>query len=352
MPEKIHPLSPPSPVLMTRQHLPRTGSSSTTTGGVGGCNVGSGAGGFGIAGHHNINRLPHGQIVANIENNPLHYERDWTLDDSSQSSFKPCPQGSGSMTPFHDSVHNMYENPAPPVRSSSHSTNGSGSDLNQMPNIATASAMSSAATIAKTNDLNLFKVNTHMMNFPNSAVFLENSDILNDADYPKLYHRHSTIFMSPEINDNLDKFLVKDTRRYSDTKLMHQQRIGTSSSAGRPVECVVPIFNVTNVLGVAIQSTTASNADEPAANVTDIIFEQSGSANSTFDPLELNIAEMLELDVHQQHLAHKKARLSLNNVTSDIDATAVVATGAPGNRNLFKSLPNLSASSENLLQPK
>lgn len=188
------------------------------------------------------------------------------------------------------------------------------------------------------------------MNFPNSAVFLENDDILNDADYPKLYHRHSTIFMSPEINDNLDKFLVKDTRRYSDTKLMHQQRIGTSS-AGRPVECVVPIFNVTNVLGVAIPSTTVSNADEPAANVTDIIFEQSGAANSTFDPLELNIAEMLELDVHQ-HLAHKKARLSLNNVTSDIDATAVVATGAPVNRNLFKSLPNLSASSENLLQQK
>lgn len=51
------------------------------------------------------------QCVANIENNPMNYERDWQLDDSSQSSFKPCPQGSGSMTPlpFHDSAHTMYE---------------------------------------------------------------------------------------------------------------------------------------------------------------------------------------------------------------------------------------------------
>lgn len=79
-PEKMHPISPPSPVIVLRNYLPRSGNSSTT---------------MGTAGSNN-NRASHGQIVANIENNSLHYDRDWTLDDSSQSSFKPCPQGSGS----------------------------------------------------------------------------------------------------------------------------------------------------------------------------------------------------------------------------------------------------------------
>lgn len=304
-------------------------------------------------------RPSHGQIIANIENNPLHYERDWQLDDSSQSSFKPCPQGSGSMTPFHDSVHNMYETTNPssssaPVRSSSHSTNGSiAGDLN--------------AAAAKTNDLNLFKVtNNHPLNYPNSAVFLENSDILNDAEYPKLYHRHSTVMSSvgqpplttTEITDNLDKYQTKDTRRYSDTKLLQQQQRGSDlTEVASP-----PIFNVTNVLGKSIPSAQmmaeALATSSTAINITDIIFESnacasgggggggggvvSGGGGSTFDPLELNIKEMLELDGN-----HKKmARLSLNNLPADTVAAAVTTT----NRNIFKSLPNLSASSENLLQ--
>lgn len=334
-PEKIHPLSPPSPVA--RHHLPRNSSSSTT----------NGTGGISDNIHHNINRPSHGQIVANIENNPSHFERDWMLDDSSQSSFKPCPQGSGSMTPFHDSVHNMYENPLPqPPRSSSQSTNSSGSGINQLPNPATTNVVSLPGN-SKTNDLNLFKVNTHALNFPNSAVFLENSDILNDAQYPKLYHRHSTIFVSPEINENLNKFLAKDTRRYSDTKLLHQQRV-TSTSA--PNDWSMPIFNVTNVLGLSIPTTTLTTTDEPInnINITDIIFENADHNN--FDPLELNIQEMLELDIHQQRDTNinnsNKARLSLNNVSiSNIESGC-----ATGNRTIFKSLPNLSASSENLLQ--
>lgn len=356
-------MSPPSPINLTR--VPRNGSSSTTVitsgpiGNIGGC-----------MGQNNINRPSHGQIIANIENNPVHYERDWTLDDSSQSSFKPCPQGSGSMTPlpFHDSVHNMYDTAAP-VRSSSHSTNGSiGSDLNQMPNtkVATSSATvnNHSAGSSKTNDLNLFKINTNSMNFPNSAVFLENSDILNDAEYPKLYHRHSTVFVSPEINDNLDnKYPIKDTRRYSDTKLLHHQNTnGTERNCGSSGGAM-PIFNVTNVLGVSIPSATVTTVDEQSNAITDIIFENSGQSN--FDPLELNIQEMLELDVHQHHRQHDqqhattikidptkhhntKTRLSLHNVSSgNIDGTTYAQTE---NRNFFKSLPNLSASSENLLQ--
>ncbi|KAJ6643182.1 hypothetical protein Bhyg_08138 [Pseudolycoriella hygida] len=180
-PEKMHQISPPSPVILLRNYLPRSGNSSTT---------------MGTAGSNN-NRATHGQIVANIENNSIHYDRDWTLDDSSQSSFKPCPQGSGSMLPFHDSAHNMSEN----VRNSGEfdspmaSCSGDHHDINQMPNP------------MKTSDLNLFKVNQRTVGHPppSSAIFLENSDILNDTDYPRLYQRHSTIFISPE--------RVKDTRR-------------------------------------------------------------------------------------------------------------------------------------------
>lgn len=394
----MHPL-PPSPVLIVRHpHMPRNGSSSTSGGGQ-------------IM--NNINRpSPHGQIIANIENNPLHYDRDWTLDDSSQSSFKPCPQGSGSMTPlpFHDSVHNMYENPP---RSSSHSTNGSGQDLSctggqqqQQQHISSSSnaaqllSQQSSQSIGagqqqqqqqiKTNDLNLFKLNGHALNFtPNSAVFLENSDILNDRDYPKLYHRHSTIYVQPmadvtttaatvatssgQTTENLDKVLGKDVRRYSDTRLLKHRNV-THYLAHDEQQQSVPIFNVTNVLGVAIPSTNDGMCPtDTSINITDIIFENSGQH---FDPLELNIQEMLELDVRQNyhHLQQHqyqdqqlqnmpiksqdensvivnepiaKGRHSLNNVSSSgIDMTNCFVE----NRKFFKSLPNLSASSENLLQ--
>lgn len=297
----MHPVSPPSPVIVLRNYLPRSGNSSTT---------------MGTAGSNN-NRASHGQIVANIENNSLHYDRDWTLDDSSQSSFKPCPQGSGSMTPlpFHDSVHNMSEN----VRHSGEfdspiaSCSGDHHDINEMPNP------------IKTSDLNLFKVSAHTINHhPTSAVFLENNDILSDTDYPRLYQRHSTIFTSPEKVSN------KDTRRYSDTKLLQQHSNVT-----------VPIFNVTSVLGSNVANTSIPNSKQPSLgiNITDIIFENGGS---TYDPLELNIQEMLELDIRQhQSAATNTARLSLNNVSNQL---------TPENRNFFKSLPNLSASSENLLQ--
>lgn len=294
----MHPISPPSPVIVLRNYLPRSGNSSTT---------------MGTAGSNNY-RASHGQIVANIENNSLHYDRDWTLDDSSQSSFKPCPQTSGSMTPlpFNDSAQNMSDN----VRNSGEfdspvaSCSGDHHDINQMPNP------------IKTSDLNLFKVSPRTVGHqpPSSAIFLENNDILNDTDYPRFNQRHSSIFTTPE--------RTKDTRRYSDTKLLQHSNV------------TVPIFNVTSVLGSNVTNSSIQNTKQPSPgiNITDIIFENSGS---TYDPLELNIQEMLELDIRQHQLTATNAtRLSLNNVSNQLTTD---------NRNIFKSLPNLSASSENLL---
>lgn len=306
-PEKIHLHHSQSPVLQPR--LPRNSSSSTT-----GMIIGSGCGGNN---NNFIRPQLQGQIIANIENNPNQYERDWTLDDVSQVSFKPCPQGSGSLTPlpFHDSVHNMCEIPL--RTSSSTSSHHSSNDSNQTPTV-------------RTNDLSLFKINSQQVKFPNSAVFLENRDILNDQQtYPKMYHRHSAVLLSPDLKDKfLDK--VKDTRRYSDTKLLQQHTAASNS-----------IFNVTNLLGPTIITTPGESAEHlmPTPQITDIIFE----TNTNFDPLELNIQELLELDVNTQNV-EKKSQLSLNQeICCDVSEIEK-------KKYLFKSLPNLSASSENLLQ--
>lgn len=367
-PEKIHPLSPPSPVLVVRHHnLPRMNNMSS------GHPTSASA-------SNNYNRSAHGQIVANIENNPSNYERDWMLDDSSQSSFKPCPQGSGSLTPlpFHDSAHTMYD--PGQLRSSSHSsTNGSGPDLSQMPNAmhssgtganyTTSTATAAPSSTNKTHDMSLFKMNAPhgSHHFPNSSVFLENSDILDDKDYPKLYHRHSTIIIGPDTHNE-----ISANRRYSDTKLLHAASDDdiVPDPTAHNLDSIkkMPIFNVATVLGASIQPPVAAthNDSYTVPQITDIIFEN--STGGTFDPLELNIQEMLELDTSSSRNALNRPRHSMHNVAFTdpkyaIDAPATTGDGHAKheriardarstieNRNIFKSMPNLSASSENLLQ--
>lgn len=360
----------------------------------------------------------HSQCVANIENNPC--ERDWQLDDSSQSSFKPCRQGSGSMTPlpYHDSAHTMYEQGGQLRGSNRSSIDGSGPDLSQIPNSTQAmplitgtsielcvtqrmnqqqqkimfspTAKHSASSVGgpttssnyckSSNDFGLFKVHAgaHQQHtssnhhYPSSSVFLENSDILDDKDYPKLYHRHSTIMMTPDSIgcDNNDKKL----RRYSDTKLLHAtNNIGDDDDeAGMYIDATnsyatspMPIFNVATMLGASIPNTlNESHTDTyPVPQITDIIFENN-STGGTYDPLELNIQEMLELDMATTRSALRKPRYSMNNVadsderyiqadvghSSNTNSNTMYVNNPSDNRNIFKSMPNLSASSENLLQ--
>lgn len=328
------PISPPSPVLVVRhQHhnLPRNNSSSTS-------NVTNAA-------VNNNNRSHHGQIIANIENNPLNYERDWTLDDSSQSSFKPCPQGSGSMTPFpfHSSAHNMFDHSQ--TRSSSSTSNGSGKDLNQM-----------SGTI-KPADAGLFKVNAQPSahRYPNSSVFLENSDILDDKDYPpiKPHHRHSTVTLPPPLPQPSELLpSIDPARRMSDTKLVHaisDRELQNGSGGSRQ-----PIFNMAHVLGISMPMGPTISSGPPGATnhdsfaipqVTEINFDNS---QSTYDPLEFSIQDMLDTEAAAASSSQRRQRLSLHTVTVS-DGTEREHRVAD-NRNFFKSLPNLSASSENLLQ--
>uniref|UniRef100_A0A1B0EXA8 Uncharacterized protein n=1 Tax=Lutzomyia longipalpis TaxID=7200 RepID=A0A1B0EXA8_LUTLO len=305
---KIHQIHSASP-MMSQRPFPRNGSSSTT----GNYPAAAGAANLGQL----YARPPsHGEIVANIENNHLNYDRDWTLDDVSQMSFKPCPQGSGSMTPlaFHDSVHNIYEQ-QPPMRASSSSGNASGSGRSSQEHIISAPGPS------RTGDLSLFKLGN-----TSSAVFLENRDILSDGAYPKVTCRHSSVGINPTDGGGTDGVPPKDTRRFSDTKLLQQSADPAANDA---------IFNVTNLLGPSIPAKC-----DATPQITDIIFE----AGSSFDPLELNIQEMLELDIQQQ----KKSQLSLNATSAKVNL--LTSEVPPKSRPLFKSLPNLSGSSENLLQ--
>jgi E3 ubiquitin-protein ligase MARCH1/8 len=153
-----------------------------------------------------------GQIVANIENSSINYDRDWTLDDISQASlFKPTGSQADSLTPlpYHeqltDSQSNIYNNTT--AMHSGSSNHHHSSNIYNNPNINLQNCSVSTSSYEKIkssssqkmpnlgNDLNVFKVKSK---HPNSAVFVENRDILNDAaainsNYnPKIYHRHST----------------------------------------------------------------------------------------------------------------------------------------------------------------
>lgn len=509
-PEKIHP--PQSPVM---QQFRRVRTAATSGGGVcsgqggsGGAGssvsnnsvtigpmirgydqqlIGSiGVGGGGGGGHPcELQLNQQGQIIAaNIENSSISYDRDWTLDDISQVSFKPCLQGSGSLTPmpFHDSAHNICEAGSgsggsgvvvathrySAISGSSHTVHEEEQMQQQQHPTASISEQnngSSCSSSIKTADLNLFKVPNAELNsvsssstvgvpsacrYPNSAIFLENRDILNDPAPPpchepvacqaKLYNRRSTVLGGGHyVHQKEDP--RHDIRRYSDTKLLQQQKLSFVSE--QPVEYNSPtkdqlllnpksiIYDMTSFLGPVVpqeQSPTSTHHHRPHHHhhhhvlvtgadhlqTTDIQFDRTRDdpdpetprPSPPFDPLELNIQEMLELDIaniqrlhetkhstsnlsqspsyyqddpsspcihHRQSLVVRPVCSSASNPRlQQASAPAPILVQMPpepthrphpepsetnssqinSNRlKLFKSLPNLSASSENLLPP-
>lgn len=353
--------------------------------------IGSIGGGGGHACELQINQQ--GQIIAaNIENSSITYERgDWTLDDISQMSFKPCPQGSGSLTPmpFHDSAGNVCDSSGgsgsgvvvathrySAISGSSHTVHEE--ELGQQnPSINDQQTSGSCSSSIKTADLNLFKVpNAELSSvssstgvpsgantgrYPNSAIFLENRDILNDpssheqlpaANQAKLYIRRSTVLGATGDIVHTHEDPRPDTRRYSDTKLLQQQKLTFVNE--QPVEYNSPtkdqlllnpksiIYDMSNFLGSVVPQDledsptnslhqhhrarhhhhhhllTAADSPSHRLQITDIHFDRSNrdedSANprptAAYDPLEFNIQEMLELDIANiQRLSEKKDSL-------------------------------------------
>lgn len=486
-PEKNNP--PQSPVM----HQFRRVRTAATSAGVNGGNGGSGGGGSSVSNHSvpigatvrgfeqqligaiggdhqcelQINQQGH-IIAANIENNSISYDRDWTLDDISQVSFKPCLQGSGSLTPmpFHDSAHNICDGSGSgsavgvashrysAISGSSHTVHEE--DEKQRSTANHEQNNGNCNNSIKTADLNLFKVPNAELNsvsnntevpsgpnagrYPNTAIFLENRDILDDPPYldpsicpTKLYYRRSTV-MGNDGHVHHPKQIDPrhDFRRASDTKVLQQNHVVLSEkSAGycptRDQVLLNPksiIDDMTNYLGSVItQDDEQSPANTQQAQqryhrhivttagspghlfeTTDIQFnstveEESNSRPvSTEDTLDINIQVMLELDIGniRQLLVKKRSDDNISQRTSSLycqdDPSSPClgyANGRPvcssysnsrlqqvsapthtkiqmppeyhpqpecsqfsSNRlKLFKSLPNLSASSENLLPP-
>uniref|UniRef100_A0A182QZ45 Uncharacterized protein n=1 Tax=Anopheles farauti TaxID=69004 RepID=A0A182QZ45_9DIPT len=340
------------------------GGGPSTAGGLGG----------GAGNHCELQLNQQGQIIAaNIESNSIGgYDRDWTLDDISQVSFKPCLQGSGSLTPmpFHDSVHNICETTttgsgsgimamsgtsvgggvggaaaaagAPSngggsssnhrystVSSSSNQCGSGGGEqsgssgggassgkssvggpelalLNKLNNGAVERSRSSspnvivlAAATASTSGAAAPTPGGAMGRYVNSAIFLENRDILNDpspvgheptatgASGSKLYHRHSTTFDRDEQGGGGVGAVVgagsheqnKSFRRYSDTKLLQKQslsypqeplalcEIGTHTKDQLLLNPKSIIYDMTSLLGPAVdvkEAAVAPSASERA----------------------------------------------------------------------------------------
>nr|XP_029735968.1 uncharacterized protein LOC109422494 [Aedes albopictus]XP_029735969.1 uncharacterized protein LOC109422494 [Aedes albopictus]XP_029735970.1 uncharacterized protein LOC109422494 [Aedes albopictus]XP_029735971.1 uncharacterized protein LOC109422494 [Aedes albopictus]XP_029735972.1 uncharacterized protein LOC109422494 [Aedes albopictus]XP_029735973.1 uncharacterized protein LOC109422494 [Aedes albopictus]XP_029735974.1 uncharacterized protein LOC109422494 [Aedes albopictus]XP_029735975.1 unc len=508
-PEKIHP--PQSPGV---QRFPRVRTAATSGGGIGhngsggpgssaSYNSGNNNGGPQYRGYHQQQLIgsigggghacelqinQQGQIIAaNIENSSISYDRDWTLDDISQMSFKPCPQGSGSLTPmpFHDSAHNVCEGSGSGsgVVVATHrysAISGSSNTVHEEDQLQNSSIHevgngSCGGGSIKTADLNLFKVPTSELSsvssssgmpsgvtsgrYPNSAIFLENRDILNDppcqdqitGNQVKLFSRRSTVLGSGGSSFTQEDPRI-DTRRYSDTKLLQQQKLTYVSEC--PVEnsptkdqlLLNPksiIYDMTSFLGPVVAQDpedsphpahrahhhhhhhrhVLTTADSPSHRMqtTDIQFdnncdeESAPPRASSYDPLEFNIQEMLELDIANIQRLHEK-KSSLGNLSQHSQSSSSYCPDDPSspclgpsptakvrrpmicpsasnsqlqqfqqhhaaaaaaiqqhqrqmpqpllqsqsaveqhhhsNRlKLFKSLPNLSASSENLLPP-
>jgi hypothetical protein len=257
------------------------------------------------------------QIVANIENNSMSYELD---DDISQISFKHHLRHDEG-TSSRGSLHNVYDNTS----------------------VSTTSATTRNLTTGGDNDSNfhriipgLEEVKEHAddddrkgrrNNKLGTSIFVENDDILNDHNYPKISHRHSTLLLPTTTynsvsvdDDELDESYRKKRRRYSDTKLLNSCNFENEF-----------LINKTNVFG---SPTKKKRTD---TNISDLIFEKSDD----FDPIELNIQRVLEMDIKSSN-RNSSADNVLGASVNERDESNLVAVEESA-RNVFKSLPNLEA---------
>ncbi|KAH8343040.1 hypothetical protein KR059_003979 [Drosophila kikkawai] len=289
-------------------------------------------------------------VAANIEcsQSQHNYDRDWALDDvvSQISSFRPCPQGSGSMTPFHDSIHNVLEHSEGSSRGSATdlcagsrqdlSASGISTDTGREHALQLSSfsgsgehkapSISSGVSHAVANGLGGFVYKPHQTKrYSNSSIFLENRDVLSDQtsvgpdtavhppyDYstpPKIDYRHSGIGHSGCCTaDCMDGHPMQsrkaELRRYSDPKL-------------KPGEA-------DTVLDIDLPTSPLS---PPAAYASNSQHKQ---------PLAppLIISSSFDRGVNRSRQGHCPSN------TAQIDRS----------RLSFKSLPNLSSSCESLIQ--
>jgi len=258
----------------------------------------------------------HAQVLANIESAAMSSERDWILDDVSQVSFKPCRLGSGSLTPFHDSINNMFDQ---------HTNKSLRSDST------TSGPLTSGHPIS--GEQRSVGSGAYKVRCLDSAVFLENADILNENSGKK-YYRHSSVLLSPGEKE-------PPARRYSDTKLL--------GPTGKQL-------NLKEIMG-------EEHVEEVSSPRTHTLFKSTPnvspfrhtSCKASACLIENNLRKLVDDYVEEGKKAKKQ--MSLENVlqkTSHLEAVQGVeelGEEALRNSDVFKSLPNL-ISSPNATLPK
>lgn len=303
-------------------------------------------------------------VAANIEcsQSQHNYDRDWALDDvvSQISSFRPCPQGSGSMTPFHDSIHNVLEHSESSSRGSAADLcAGSRQDLSasgistdtgrenamQLSSFSGKSEMilriviithpfllsagsgehkapsiSSGVSHAVANGLGGFVYKPHHQSskrYSNSSIFLENRDILNDSPLcvgvaTPLTYDYST---PPKI-DYRQPDLGVDIRRYSDTKLEQEQ------------ETMLQRSNVDGGGDTVLDIELPSSPLSPPA------------AYASQQQQQLTLRRSFDKGVDEAVASAGNKSCNASTMDAQMDRS----------RLFFKSLPNLSSSCESLIK--
>lgn len=275
------------------------------------------------------------QIVANIENNSLSYELDDDISYS-QISFKHHlrhDEGASSR----GSLHNVYDNTSVSTTNTSATTRnlttGGDNDSNfhrVIPEVKEHNEDDDRRKI-RYND----KIGTSM--------FVENDDILNDKNYPKIAHRHSTMLLQTTAANSItndddllydDKY-QKKRRRYSDTKLLNSCEfeneflIDNSNKHNN---------NKMNIFGSPTKKNTPiGRTHKNEANITDLIFEKCDD----FDTIELNIQNILEIDLRTNRNTSADNVLNANNQTDNTSCSQQENPPETDSRKIFHSLPNL-----------
>lgn len=240
--------------------------------------------------HHETKQQQHSQIIANIENNGNNFELD--DDGFSQISFKHHLRHD-ERNSSRGSLHNVYDNASISTTNTSATTrnfNCNDNDSNFLKIIPGLQEVHEA----EGEDKRQSQLNDETQ----TSMFIENRDILNDQNYPKLYYRHSTVLLptTAKTSRSIDDILrekQKEKRRYSDTKLL-------------------------NSLHFENEFVTKKSEDILGSPTND----------TSVDHLELNIKNILDIDMNE-----------LKNEGQKIDGPCTRRLS--DTRSIFKSLPNL-----------
>lgn len=238
------------------------------------------------------------QIVANIENNSLSYELDDDISYS-QISFKHHLRHDEG-TSSRGSLHNVYDNTSVSTTNTSATTKnlGTGGD-----NDSNFHRIIPGLEEVKEHDDDDRRMKIRYGDKIGTSIFVENDDILNDKNYPKIKHRHSTLLLPTSISSvGHDEDLLYDERhqkkrrRYSDTKLLNSCEFENEFL----IDNKTKYDKSQHVFGSPTSTKTKGMKSEPnEANMNDLIFEKSDD----FDPMELNIQNILEIDLRSSRKA-------------------------------------------------